>query len=193
MKKVGIPYQIREGKLYMPPVAWPQCCPCCGSEQANSPYHLECKARLVSAATASTTTSTYYPLEWQVPYCEHCKAHMELVNRAILIAIAVFFILPITLTLALGKASDGMFFVLALLGGAAIAVILYQILLRVMVRSKMAPTCANFRNAIYASDEAQRIFFHFHRDEQAWMFAQLNHAELMDDIQPTFWTLRRQQ
>ncbi len=41
-----------------------------------------------------------------------------------------------------------------------------------MVYSKMTKACAHYREAIYATSDEQRIFFHFFRDEQAALFAQ---------------------
>ncbi len=81
MKKIGIPYEMREGKLIMPPTAWPMRCPCCGSDNTNAHYKLEHKARDVSVTTGTTTTSTFYSLEWQVPYCENCKTHMTRIHE----------------------------------------------------------------------------------------------------------------
>ena len=102
MKKVGIPFEMREGKLHMPPVNWPVRCPCCGSEKVDGQFKLEHRAREVSSSTTTSTSSTYYPLEWQVPYCEVCKAHAARTMSLFVVIIFVVIILPIVLAIVWG-------------------------------------------------------------------------------------------
>jgi hypothetical protein len=191
MKKVGIPYEMREGKLNMPSTAWPLRCPCCGGDNANAHYKLEHKARDVSVTTGTTTSSTFYPLEWQVPYCENCKTHTTRSTNLLVIITVLIILTPIVLSIALGVASDSGSVTLIIIGSLIIGVILYQILKRVLVVSKMSKACAHHRFAVFATDDERRIFFHFYRDDQAGLFAQLNNAELMDDVKPNFWSLKR--
>jgi hypothetical protein len=192
MKKVGIPYEMREGKLNMPPVNWPVRCPCCGSEKANTQYKLEHNARYVSVTSGTTTSSTYYPLKWQVPYCENCKTHTTRSTNLLVIITVLTILSPIVLSLALGVVSDSASVLLLIIVSIISGIILYQILKRVLVVSKMTKACAHHRFAVFASDDMQRVFFHFYRDEQAALFAQANNSEVMDDIKPNFWSLKKQ-
>ena len=191
MKKVGIPYEMREGKLYMPPVNWPVRCPCCGSDNANAHYKLECKARYDRVTSGTSTTSTYYPLDQQVPYCETCRTHATRVSNLLLIIVLLILISPIVLSIALGVVSDSMSVLIIVVSSTLVGVILYQVLLRVMVYSKMTKACVHYREAIYATSDEQRIFFHFFRDEQAALFAQANNSEPEADEKPNSWSLKR--
>jgi hypothetical protein len=191
MKKVGVPYEMREGKLHMPPTAWPMRCPCCGSEKANAQYKLEFSARYVSETRGTTTTSTYYPLEWQVPYCENCKIHTTRSTNLLVIITVLIILMPIVLAVVFGVTSDSGSVLLLIIGSLIIGVILFQVLKRVFVISKMTKACAHHRFAIFASCDEQRVFFHFYRDEQAALFAQANNSEPMDDEKPNFWSLKR--
>lgn len=191
MKKVGIPYEMREGKLHMPPVNWPVRCPCCGIDNANAHYKLECKARDVSVTTGTTTATTYYPLQWQVPYCENCRTHATRVTNLLVIIVLLVLISPVVLSIALGVVSDSISVLIIAVSSILVGVILYQVLLRVMVYSKMTKACAHHREAIYATSDEQRIFFHFFRDDQAVLFAQVNNSEVMDDIEPTSRSLKK--
>jgi hypothetical protein len=191
MKKVGVPYKMREGKLHLPPTAWPMRCPCCGSDNANAHYKLEHKARGVSVTSGTTTTSTYYPLEWQVPYCENCIIHTSRSTNLLVIITVLIILMPIVLAIALGVASDSGSVLLLIIGSLIIGIILYQVLKRLLVNSKMSKACAHHRFAIFATSDEQRIFFHFYRDEQAALFAQANNSEPMDDEKPNFWSLKR--
>jgi hypothetical protein len=192
VKKVGIPYEMREGKLNMPPVNWPVRCPCCGSEKANTEYTLEHNARYVSVTSGTTTSSTYYPVKWQVPYCENCKIHTERSTNILYIIVFLVILSPIVLSIALGVVSDSARVLLLIIGSIIAGIVLYQILLRTWVASKMNKSCAHHRFAVFATDDARRIYFHFYRDEQAALFAQANNSEVMDDIKPNFWSLKKQ-
>jgi hypothetical protein len=191
MKKVGVPYEMQEGKLHMPPVNWPVRCPCCGNDNANAYYKLECKARDVSVTTGTGTATTYYPLEWQVPYCENCRTHATRVTNLLVIIVLLVLISPIVLSIALGVVSDSMSVLIIVVSSILVGVILYQVLLRVMVYSKMTNACIHYREAIYATSDEQRIFFHFFRDDQAALFAQANNSEPEDDEKPNFWSLKK--
>lgn len=191
MKKVGIPYEMRDGKLYVPPIEWPQRCPCCGNDKVNAQYKLEHQARYVSSTVGSTTRSSYFPLKWQVPFCEICINHTTRVTTLRVIIILLVLILPIVLSIVLRVGSDSLIVTLLIIGSILAGVILYQVLLRMMVISKMTKTCVHYGDAIFASDNEQRVFFHFYRDDQAGLFAQLNHEELMEDTKPNFWSLKR--
>ncbi len=123
MKKVGVPYEMREGKLIMPPTVWPMRCPCCGSEKANANFKLECKAKYDSVTSGTSTTSTYYPLEWQVPYCENCRTHATRVSNLLLIIVLLILISPIVLSIALGVVSDSMSVLIIVVSSTLVGVI----------------------------------------------------------------------
>ena len=191
MKKVGIPYEMREGKLNMPPVKWPVRCPCCGSDKVDGQFKLEHKAREVRSSSTTSSSSSYYPLEWQVPYCEVCKAHAARTTTLLVISVLLVLILPIVLAIGLGVVSDSMSVILLIAGSIMFAMILYQVLLRVMVFPKMTKSCAHYREAIFVTDDEKSMVFHFYRDDQAGLFAQANNSGVLDDIKPSFWSMKR--
>ncbi len=190
MKKVGLPYEIQENKLYMPAVIWPPKCVCCGGETGKTSYDLEHKARYASTTSGSTTTSSYYVLEWQVPCCEQCRVHATRASNLLVATIMLIILVPIVLVIVLGAVSSTLTFLLLLAASIVIGVVLYQVLLRMIVYSKMTDRCSHYGSALFARDDTSSIFFHFYNDEQARQFAELNQAELEEAEKPNFWRLK---
>ena len=191
MKKVGIPYEILQDKLYMPSVIWPQKCVCCGKETDKTTFDLEHKARYASTTSGSTTTSNYYPLEWKVPCCERCRDHATQASNLFAAIVVLTILAPIILVIVLGAESSTLAFLLLLVASVVIGVTLYQVLLRLLVFSKMTGSCAHYGNALFATDDAGSVVFHFYRDELAEHFAQLNNAKPIDAEKPNFWRLKK--
>lgn len=192
MKKVGIPYEIREEKLYMSSILWSQKCLCCGSEKDTTMYDLEHKARYESTASGTTTTSSYYPLAWKVPYCERCKAHAAQVTNLLWGIIFLAILMPVVLVIALGAESSTLIFILLSAVSAVVGVILYQALFRLLISPKMTGNCAHHAYAVFAADDKKSVFFHFYNEEQATIFARMNNAELMDAEKPNFWKWQKE-
>jgi hypothetical protein len=182
MKKVNIPYQMQANKMIVPPVAWPKICPCCGSQQADATYSYSYRARQISTTTGAGSTSTYYDLKFEYPICKQCNSHAQTIANLP----AFFFLGGLLLIIALGVAlSDDLLPMLAYMAGTVVlALILYQLILRLVVLPKKKPTCANTGYPIYASDDESNIVFHFYRDDYAALFANFNQSPLMDDTPP---------
>jgi len=191
MKKVGIRYEFQEGKMIFPPIVWPQRCPCCGSEQISAQYLLNHRARYTSTTVGRTTTSTYFPLHWSIPYCEPCKKHAHQQSNLAGVIILLDLLLMLALLFTLASRVNDLLIVVLLAGSILAAVILYQILLRLVVFPKLTEACTHSSYAVTASDDAQMVFFHFYRNEHAELFAQLNHSEAIEAIKPSFWSLKR--
>ncbi len=188
MKKVGIPYDIREGKLFMVPVQWPQKCVCCGVAEDNTNYEIVYKAHHTSTTVGSTTKSNFYPLTWKLPYCDRCKTHATQTSNLFMVIVVLCILMPIVSVIALGKTSSTVAFLIALAASIILGIIAYQVLLRTVVFSKMTDSCTHHADALFGSDDSEQIYFHFYNDEIAEGFAQMNRAELMDTVKPNFWT-----
>lgn len=181
MRKASIPYEIREQKLYMPPVAWPLRCPCCGREEAMNKYELKHMAQYQRSATPTTSSSSGYALEWQVPYCERCVGHEKPASSITPAMLVIGVLLTVTFGIVVGQVVP----ILLFIAGLVVAgVILYQVLQRVIVFPRMTSTCATPHCAVLVSDKDDEVFFHFYNDEYAKQFADVNHVELTDDAPP---------
>ncbi len=183
---VSIPYELRENKLWMKSLTWPDQCPCCNEKDgaALGTYKLEHKARHSQTSTATGTTTTSFPLEWDDPYCLKCQEHMKIAeNWKNGIFVACFF-LPIILTLIIDASSSILILLLYALfaiGGFA----LYYIIVKTVVKPKLKPTCLDYSLVIRVSSPPTddfRVVFNFEREEYAKAFAELNMAELEDNI-----------
>jgi hypothetical protein len=179
---VSIPYELRDNKLWMRSITWPDQCPCCDEKDsaALGTYKYEHKARYSQTSTGSTTTTTSLPLEWEVPYCLSCQEHMKIAENWKNGIFAVCFLLPIILTLIIDASSSMLIlllYALFIIGGFA----LYTIIVKAVVKPKLNPTCLDYNLAFWASSpptDDYRVVFNFERDEYAQAFAELNMAEL---------------
>ena len=165
-----------------------QKCVCCGAEVDNISYEIVYKAQLQKTTAGSTTTSNFYPLTWQVPYCDRCKTHATQTSNLFMVIVVLCILMPIVSVFALGKTSSTMAFLIALAASIILGIIAYQVLLRTVVFSKMTDSCTHYADALFGSEDETHIFFNFYNDEIAEGFAQMNRAELMDTVKPNFWT-----
>ncbi len=183
---VSIPYELRENKLWMKSLTWPDQCPCCNEKDsaALGTYKYEYKARYSQTSTGSTTTTTSFPLKWEVPYCLKCQEHMKIAENWKMGIMMICFFMPIILTLIIDASSS----ILILLLYAAFIIggfTLYQIIVKTVVKPKLKPTCLDYNLAFRASSPPTddfRVVFNFEREEYAKSFAELNMAELENNI-----------
>jgi hypothetical protein len=185
MKTVGIPYSMSGDRLVPPVVLWPQQCPCCGSE-ANTYFLLQHRAREISSTDYSrTTTTTYYQLRWNVPYCQPCKGHATISSNLLLwISLVLIFLALGVFLILLSRIDPLVLSIILILGSFAAGAVIYQIFKRLLVRSKMSSACAHDAAAINVSDDFEKLYFHFYRNDQAEMFALMNHSEALDFVHP---------
>lgn len=182
MIKVSIPYPTQEGKLSMQQVAWPQQCPCCKSRDVSAEHGLSHKAeQRVLPGTPSQTRSTYYPLNWNVPYCPTCLDHVGTASMMGIAAFGIWAVLALILFLVLpadpGTSSVGVrvvMFLLVLGGPILPAWIGYKILARRVADSKRKPECINRHVALSVSSEKGHVIFSFDDDEYGALFAEMN-------------------
>lgn len=195
MKKVKIPYTMQAGtmgiQLVMPPVAWPGKCPCCGSAHPDQLFTLDFKARYSSSMVGNTTTSTYYPLSWQVPFCKTCLAHVKKLENLTYIIIAACILLPILIPIIFGFVSNGLLVAVVLVGCIILGLLTYQMALRLFIRPKMSKSCAHHRYPVFASDAESAVEFNFYNDAIVDEFALLNQSEAVFTEKPNFWSLKR--
>ena len=182
---VSIPYQLDGNKLSIQPVAWPDQCPCCAEKDgpALGKYKFKHSARFSQTTTGNRTTTTSYPLEWEVPYCPQCIKHMKMAENWKYGIIAACIFLPIILALIIDSSSSTLIlllYALFILGGLA----LYRIMLATVVKANQKPACLDHGLAFRASSPATNdhtIVFNFKNDEYAQAFAALNKAEMKND------------
>ena len=181
MVKVSIPYSTQEGKLHMQPVVWPQQCPCCKSRNVSAEYGLSHKAgQKIVSSTPTQTTSTHYPLNWNVPYCQACLDHIHAASMMGLAAFGIWVVLALILFFALpdpATASGGLraFTFFLVLGGPILpAWIGYRVLSRRVADSKRKPECIDRHATLSVSSEEGHIIFAFEDDEYGALFAELN-------------------
>lgn len=194
MKKVNIPYTLQESpmgmQLVMPSITFPSKCPCCGSTHPDRSYTLDFKARHTSSTVGTASTSTYYPLSWQVPFCRACLAHVKKLENLTYIIIAACILLPIILPIVFGFVSYGLLIVAVLIGCIILGVVTYQIALRLFIRPKMSRSCAHHRYPLFATDAVSAVEFNYYNDAIAEEFALLNHREAVPTEKPNFWKLK---
>ena len=179
---VSVPYELCEDKLWIQPIVWPDQCPCCNEKDdaALGTYEYTHKARYSQISTGTQTTTTSYPLDWEVPYCMKCQAHVKTAENWKYGIVAICFFVPIILVLAIDASSTILLllmYALFITGGLA----LYKIIVKTVVKSKQKSTCLDYNLAFWASSppiEEHRIIFNFNREEYAQTFAELNLAEL---------------
>lgn len=179
---VSVPYELRENKLFVQPVSWPDQCPCCGEKDdtALGKYTYKHSARYSQTASGSKTTTSSFPLEWQVPYCLHCLEHMKIAENWKIGIITACLFLPMILVLII-DASSTMLFIYMYAGFIIAGYLLYKIILASVVRPKLKATCLSHDQAFWASSpptEDLRIIFNFDTEEYARSFAALNSADL---------------
>ena len=179
---VSIPYELRENKLWIQAIVWPDQCPCCGeSDSANlGRTNYSHQARYSQVTTGTQTTTTSYPLDWEVPYCLACQAHVKTAETWKYGLAAICFIAPLILVLAIDASSTALFllmYALFIVGG----LVLYKVIVETVVKSKLKDTCLGYNIAFWASSppiDEHRIIFNFNRDAYARRFAELNQAQL---------------
>ena len=104
---VSLPYELRENQLWMQSVVWPDQCPCCGKSDGTTlgKYSYSHQARYSQATTGTQTTTTSYPLNWEIPYCMECQAHVKTAENWKYGIIAVCFVVPLILGIAIDASS----------------------------------------------------------------------------------------
>jgi hypothetical protein len=190
LRNVQVRYTIQgNSQLSMQPLRWPDFCACCGRPNPPTRASLQHTARQTSSTVdtgvSRTTTSSGYPLRWDVSVCETCLAHQKrtlnplspalLVGAWLAIAFAVGYAL-----FAAGVSEDAVaiggfvaFLALTALGG-------YGIYRRVGVNrvaqatALMTPKCTNAGPAVAASSNLEVIAFSFPNDPYAESFAGIN-------------------
>ncbi len=79
MSRIRVPYAIEDGKLSTRQLRWPQYCVCCGAAAPDSSLRVQHAARYSSTRdvnpTYTTTTTSGYYLNWDVPCCPSCLRH----------------------------------------------------------------------------------------------------------------------
>ncbi len=179
---VSIPYELRENKLWIKPIAWPDQCPCCNEKDsaALGTYKFEYKARYSRISSGTQEKATFFPLEWEVPYCLKCQDHMKTAENWKFGIIAICMFVPLILVLAIDASSTVLalsLYTLFILGGLA----LYKIVIETVVKQKQNPTCQDYNVVFWASSpptDEHKIVFNFDTEEYARTFAALNSAEL---------------
>ena len=179
---VSIPYELRDNQLWIRTIAWPQQCPCCNEKDvaALGIYEYTHKARYWQASTGSQTTTSSYPLDWQVPYCVDCLEHVKKAENWKYGLIAIVIFVPIVLALVIDPSADLLILLLYavfIVGGLA----LYRIIVETVIKPGLRPTCQDYSYVIWADSpptEEHKVVFNFDGDEYAQMFAMVNSAVL---------------
>jgi len=178
MKHVGIAYAFHDEKLAMPPVIWPQRCPCCGIDQVDAQYNLKHKARATQSRQGTSTVSTYYELDWDVPYCSACVSHAKPIDG--LAAVIGFFGLILIIVFALAASDDFLPMVGAIAGTALLGLVAYQVVLRAVIHPRMTDDCVWHSYALFARSDYQKVYFHFRNNDYGAWFAAINDVPLED-------------
>jgi hypothetical protein len=179
---VSVPYELRENKLWIQLIAWPEQCPCCNEKEsaALGTYKYKHGARYSQTSTGTQTTTTSFPLEWEVPYCQKCQEHVNTAENWRIGIVAFCIFVPIILVLAIDASSTILALVMYavfIMGGLA----LYKIIVETVVKPKQKPNCLDYNLAFWASSpptEEHRIIFNFDREEYAQNFAAMNLVEM---------------
>lgn len=178
--QVSIPYELRDDALWMQKIVWPDQCPCCGSSTDLGKTTYAHKARYSQVTTGTQTTTLSYPLNWEVPYCLECQAHVKTAEhwKAGIVASCLF--VPLILVLAIDASSTMLFllmYALFIVGG----LVLHRIIVETVVKSRLKPACLDYDVAFWASSpptDEHSIIFNFKREAYAREFAELNQAAL---------------
>jgi len=182
---VSIPYELRGNKLWIQSIAWPGQCPCCNEKDSATlgTYKYKHNARWSQTSTGTQTTTTSFPLEWEIPYCSTCQEHMKIAENWRVGIIATCIFVPLVLVLAIDASSTVLFllmYALFIVGGLT----LYKIIIETVVKPKQKSTCLDYDLAFWASSPPtgdHRIIFNFDNEDYAQTFAVLNLAELEDN------------
>ena len=175
---VSIPYELRENKLWMQTIVWPDQCPCCGESSGTElgKYRYSHKARYSQVTTGTQTTATSYPLDWDVPYCMECQEHVKTAENWKYGIVAICLIVPLILVLAIDASSTVFFllmYALFIVGG----LVLNQIIVETVVKSKLKAACLDYNVAFWASSpptDEYRIIFNFNTEAYARRFANMD-------------------
>lgn len=180
---VSIPYELRDYKLWMQQISWPHQCPCCNEriEAGLSKHKFSHRANNFQFAQLPGAKHPYYSLDWEVPYCSQCLAHVKSAEFWTygLPMIIIFGLL--ILLFWLGSSLSDIALILLITGIIVGALAFYKTILELVIKPKLKSTCLDYHFAIWASSPVEKeynIIFHFDRDEYAQTFAVLNSAEL---------------
>ena len=179
---VSIPYELRENKLWIQSIAWPDKCPCCNEklDAALGTHNYKDSARYSQISTGTQTRTTFFPLEWEGTYWSAYHEHMKIAENWRVGIIATVIFVPMILILAIDASSTMLFllmYALFIAGGLA----LLKIIIATAVKSKLKPTCLDFDLAFWVSSPPtakHKNVFNFDLDEYAETFSLLNSAEL---------------
>lgn len=174
MRQVVLPYTKADGKLYLQALEWPEKCACCGAEatERNTLTH--------RAEGTGGDGSTYYDLNWSVPYCRTCLKHAKLMSaiNIVLIVGGILLWVGIGYGLFLMGLAENIFaigaFILALpmLGfiGYQLRKLIYHLL------ASTTPNCTHQGCAIdvTSSGTQQQVKLTFFNDDYASAFISLN-------------------
>ncbi len=186
---VSIPYELRDNQLWMGSITWPDRCPCCNEKDGTAlgTYKLEHKARWSARRPeggGSVTIHEFFPMEWEIPYCFRCQKHMKIAENSKWGIIAICCFIPLILTIMIDVSSDllpVLLYALFITGGYA----LYQIILKTVVKKIQKTTCLDHNLVFQVSSPTTddlKVVFDFQTEEYAQDFAELNMAELENNI-----------
>lgn len=207
MKAVEIPYEIKvrqydaesmARELAMFPaegasthvletrrLRWPDQCPCCRRQEALARHKVECEVPW----KVEDDKRFFFRLNWDVPYCSNCLGHVKAASLAGYLTYGIGFLVWLALGLPInslagtmgGTVSDYVVILILLLLAAIIGFACYKlsaVVRRMLVKSKMTPSCAHHGFTVRAegfhADIRPVIRFTFHNDDYAAAFAALN-------------------
>jgi hypothetical protein len=184
MVRVSVPFDVREGKLIIQKLTWPNRCPCCkneGRDPANPLQTLPLKGELTPDASDE---SRVFPLAWDIPYCTKCISHLgfkssfHITIYAVVVLAWVFIGLWFFLTGRIGNPMVLVTLVLALGMLLYMAYLANQLFKIIVIRLRMSSSCTIPGYAVSVSSQGKLLTFTFMNDGYANDFADANGLSL---------------
>ena len=179
---VSIPYEQRENKLWIQPIIWPDQCPCCNEKDDTALGTYKFQWSVSNPQISKFSPSSYFPLEWEVPYCLKCQKHMRDNGNWSAGILVICLFVPLIVFLFLDVSSVSSIFPLMLMWFLFTVVgwfVLYKIIIKPAIVKSPCDDLAFGATAL--PTEEHRIIFTFDSEEYAELFSTLNMAELKNN------------
>jgi len=176
MQKVSVPYEIRDNRLFIQELNWPNNCVCCMDNNVIEKYELHFIVEKEATNTDAAHETKGYPITWNIPYCMDCKKHVERKSNLLYVLLLIVGLLWAALgyyIFQIGLAENTFAIILFVISLVVLLYFAYQInrlLLRVFLKTTFKEQCSNKDYAIEVSSQRPNIFFSFYNDKYAKLF-----------------------
>jgi len=180
MQKVSVVYEIRDNRLLMQELNWPNNCVCCMENNVSTKYGLHFIAEKEESYTDAAHETKGYPISWNIPYCTKCQKHAERKSNilyALLLIVGLLWAALGYYIYQIGLAENIIAIILFVVSLGALIFLAYQInklLQKIFLKSTIKEQCSNKDYAIEVTSQRPNITFSFYNDKFAQLFLSAN-------------------